>query len=443
MRFLLLLFLALAAGIALTIFVENPGYVLITREPWSVETSLTLFAIGLFITFVIFYLLVRLLNNLFSTPGKVRRWQDRRHRDHAIEDTRKGLAETINGNWAQAEKLLTRRLQDSPQAEINLLATAWIAQQKDEYQKRDDYIAEASKLDGASTEITEMAIGHSQCALQQQAGQIEQALATARQLHEKSPANPAAIKSLIRLLTETEQWQELLSILALASRHHVLPESELITLETQAATGLLASSKNISELEQNWKVLPKKAHKDAAIITSYCRGLKEFNRHQEAETLIRNTLKHQWSEELVELYGQLETADPGSQLKQAEAWLSEHPTNTQLMLCMGRLAMLNQLWGMARSFFEVAVQNGDSNDAFLELAWLLESLNESDSALQFYKRGLENSLGRGEQDLSISAKSRLDRKSNDEEINAPGYKHKLDRQQETQPPSLAYSNESK
>ena len=105
--------------------------------------------------------------------------------------------------------------------------------------------------------------------------------------------------------------------------------------------------------------------------------------------------------------------------------------------------MLNQLWGMARSFFEVAVQNGDSNDAFLELAWLLESLNESDSALQFYKRGFESSLGKGKQDFSISAKSRLDLKSNDEEINAQGYKQSLEREQKTQPPSLAYSNESK
>ncbi|MGB5308295.1 MAG: heme biosynthesis HemY N-terminal domain-containing protein, partial [Arenicellales bacterium] len=159
MRFLLLLFLALAAGIALTIFVENPGYVLITREPWSVETSLTLFAIGLLLSFVIFYLFVRLLNNLFSTPEKVRRWQNRRHLDHAIEDTRKGLAEAINGNLTQAEKLLTRSLPDSPQAEINLLATAWIAQQKDEHQKRDDYIAQASNLESASTDTAEMAIG--------------------------------------------------------------------------------------------------------------------------------------------------------------------------------------------------------------------------------------------------------------------------------------------
>ena len=101
MRFLLLLFLALAAGIALTVFVDNPGYVLITREPWSVETSLTLFALGLFLAFISFYLLVRLLKNLFATPTKVRRWQVRRHRDHAIEDTLKGLFR--NHQWKLGE----------------------------------------------------------------------------------------------------------------------------------------------------------------------------------------------------------------------------------------------------------------------------------------------------------------------------------------------------
>ncbi|MGB5280819.1 MAG: heme biosynthesis HemY N-terminal domain-containing protein [Arenicellales bacterium] len=443
MRFLLLLFLALAAGIALTIFVENPGYVLITREPWSVETSLTLFAIGLLLSFVIFYLFVRLLNNLFSTPEKVRRWQNRRHLDHAIEDTRKGLAEAINGNLTQAEKLLTRSLPDSPQAEINLLATAWIAQQKDEHQKRDDYIAQASNLESASTDTAEMAIGLTQCSLLQQAGQTEQALATARMLHEKSPANPAAIKNLVKLLLETEQWQELLPVLTQANRHHVLPENEQKILETQAASGLLTTSENITDLEKHWKSLSKKAHKETAIIASYCRRLKEFNRHQEAETLIRNTLKHQWSEELVGIYGQLKTANPGSQLKQAESWLTEHPTNTQLMLCMGRLAILNQLWGMARSFLEVAAQNGDSNDALLELAWLLESLNERDSALQYYKSGLENSLGNRQQGFSISANSRLDLKSNGEATKAPGAAQNLEPEQETQPPSLAYSNESK
>src|SRR5210317_1119489 len=124
MRFLLILFIALSAGIGLTILAENPGYVLIMREPWSIETSVTMFILGLFISFIIFYLLIRLLNKLISVPEGVRRWQRLRSKDQAIEYTRNGLVETIKGNWTQAEKLLTKKLEDNPLAELNLLSAA-------------------------------------------------------------------------------------------------------------------------------------------------------------------------------------------------------------------------------------------------------------------------------------------------------------------------------
>ena len=93
---------------------------------------------------------------------------------------------------------------------------------------------------------------------------------------------------------------------------------------------------------------------------------------------------------------------------------------------------------MARSFFDVAVQNGDSNEAFLELAQLLESLKENDSALEIYKRGLEYSLGNCRANLAIPASSA-------EKVSTAQYdqNQQLDTTQETQAPSLAYSNESK
>lgn len=428
MRFLLILFIALSAGIGLTILAENPGYVLIMREPWSIETSVTMFILGLFISFIIFYLLIRLLNKLISVPEGVRRWQRLRSKDQAIEYTRNGLVETIKGNWTQAEKLLTKKLEDNPLAELNLLSAAWNAQQRDEYQKRDNYIAEASKLGNSPSDDTEMAIGIAQCTMQHQAGQTEQALATARSLSEVAPNNPAIMRSLIKLLEQTEQWQELLSVIARTSRHHPLNENELSTIQTLAATKLLASSNNISDLEQNWEILPRSSHKQTAVIASYCRGLLRFDKHNEAESLLRSALKKQWSEELIEIYGQVKTDDPGAQLKYAESLLAEHPTDSQLMLCMGRLAIQNQLWGMARSFLEVAVQNGDNNEAFLELARLLESLDENDSALKIYKRGLENSLNNQSQNLTRQQNPHLEPQ---------------DKELETHAPSLAYSNESK
>ena len=74
MRFLLILFLALAAGIALTLLAENPGYIIITREPWSLETSLTAFALGLGLAFILIYTLVRLLDHLINAPANLRHW---------------------------------------------------------------------------------------------------------------------------------------------------------------------------------------------------------------------------------------------------------------------------------------------------------------------------------------------------------------------------------
>ncbi len=437
MRFLVFIFLALSAGIGLTMLADNPGYVLISRQPWSIETSLMVFILGLLAIFVLFYLLLRLLDNLFGTPARLRHWQARRNRDQAAEDTRKGITEMIIGHWPQAEKLLTKRLTDSTQPEINLLGAAWIAQQTNNTERRNDCISEATTLATSTTDGTLTAVGLVQCQLQEQAGEIEQALSTARMLHQQSPANPAVIRHLIKLLNRTEQWQELLTVLAAANRYHALAENELRSIQSLAAAGLMAASSDSDEIEKNWKTLAKKLRHQTDIIAAYCRTLTGTGKHKEAETLIRNTLKREWSDELIEIYGLLKTENPGAQLKQAESWLIDHPTETPLMLCMGRLAIKSQLWGMARSYLELAVQNGDSLEAVLELGWLFESLGETGAAIDAYKSGLESSLGSRAQDFTVPAQSRIEPES----VNQLSPEGDVDH--ETHSPSLAYSNESK
>ncbi len=445
MRFLLILFLALASGIALTLLADNPGYILITREPWSLETSLTIFALGLVLAFALIYVFVRLLNNLVSAPANLRHWQMQRSKDQAIKDTKHGLAAAINGNWETAEKLLNKRMENNPQGEVNLLASAWVAQQDNELQKRDDFITAASNFDDSSSDDIDMAIGHIQVTLQKQAGQTEQALATARHLYQESPANPAAIRSLVTLLKETEQWHELLSILATSNKHHIFPEKELLGLQTLAASELLTSADTISDLEKYWKTLAKNTRKQTDVIASYSHSLLRFEQHQEAEAVLHTELKRQWSDELIEIYGQIKTDDPASHLKHAESWLAEHPTDSSQMLCMGRLAIQNKLWGMARSFLEIGVQNEDNNEVYLELAWLLESLDEPELALKTYRNGLEKCLGSGPKTFLVPASSSIEVYDGEDIIPdaVSVEKNEQDKGQETQSPSLAYSNESK
>jgi HemY protein len=136
-------------------------------------------------------------------------------------------------------------------------------------------------------------------------------------------------------------------------------------------------------------LIPKKQRHGERIIASMATAFNRLGEFDRSEIVLRTELKHDWSELLVCLYGKTPASDPCAQLKHAEAWTADHPLSTALMLTLGRLAMRSQLWGMARSYLEVAIHNNDSADAFLEMGWLLETLNEPEQSRDMYRRGLE------------------------------------------------------
>lgn len=57
----------------------------------------------------------------------------------------------------------------------------------------------------------------------------------------------------------------------------------------------------------------------------------------------------------------------------AESWLKQAPQDAQLLLCLGRLCLRNQLWGKAREYLEASLQFARQADTCIELARLLAS----------------------------------------------------------------------
>ena len=72
-------------------------------------------------------------------------------------------------------------------------------------------------------------------------------------------------------------------------------------------------------------------------------------------------------------------------IAQAEKWLEHHPRDGALLLTLGRLCRQQQLWGKARSYLEAALAVAPSRAAHVELAQLLDQLEESALAIRHYR----------------------------------------------------------
>jgi len=182
-------------------------------------------------------------------------------------------------------------------------------------------------------------------------------------------------------------WPELVALLPRLKKYKAFNATELAELELQAYTGLLRTAP-AAELKAVWQSLPAEQRKRAALIECYGRLLLEGGNDLEAEKVLSKAIKRQWDGRLVAQYGRIRGRDPQRRLKLAESWLSKHPEDASLMLCLGRLSLRNNLWGKAREYFETSHRLEPSAEACAELARLLFSLGERDKSAEYYREGL-------------------------------------------------------
>ena len=121
---------------------------------------------------------------------------------------------------------------------------------------------------------------------------------------------------------------------------------------------------------------------------AHARALIGHGAHDLAEQDLRRRLASAWSSELAAAYGEIEPRDIPAAIRHAESWLAEHPQDAALLLALGRLCRKARLWGKARSYLESGLSISESRQGWLELAEMLEELNEKDAADEAFRKGL-------------------------------------------------------
>jgi HemY protein len=380
MRWGLLLLLALALGaLGAHWLLGDQGYVLVDIRGWTLETSVP----GLVIALVLLYLLVRLLFWVFRAPrrmgqavGEYRARRSQRHLDHAF-------AAIAEGQWGRGEKLLGRAAR-GPASLAGYLSAARAAQEQQAIDRRDEWLRLAYEADPGATP----AVLLTQAELQLDYGQLEEALATLRQLEQRNATHPRGLALQARVLERLGDWTALEALLPRLRSAKVMDGDALALLEVRVAQARLDGAVDAAALEQAWKALSRKLRQRVEMVEAYARNGVRLGASEQVEAVLRKALKSSWSASLVALYGRLETPDPSTQLATLEKWLNERPEDAELLLACGRLCLRSELWGKARSYLETSLAIRPRPETWRIYGELLVKLGESGAASEAFRQGL-------------------------------------------------------
>lgn len=387
MRYLMIFLLVLVASVALALFVlKDPGYVLVSYQGYTIETTLSLAVVILLGVFLLLSWLLRLGGGIWHIPARMQAWKRQRQQERARKGLYKGLLALAEGRWKQAERSLTRRVRSSEMPLLNYLAAARAAQQQGDTERRDHYLYMAYN----STPTATLAIALTQAELQLAAGQMEQSLATLTNLDGRQGKHDYACRLLLQIYRDLRDWKHLHALLPELRKRGIVPEPELRELEKQVYGHMMqqaAQEQDIHELHRLWRALPRPLQEDAALLANYVHALIELEAAEDAEPLLRHALRRNWSDELVALYGLVEDSNTAKQLSRAEGWLRDHGKDSVLHLALARISMRNRLWGKARIYYETSIEGCPRVEAYHELGTLLEQhLHDKDAATECYRQ---------------------------------------------------------
>jgi HemY protein len=376
------IFLVIATGLTALALNDN-GQVSMVWHDWVIETSLTFALAAAVIGFGALYLLMRLVINLWHFPAYWRNRRQLKRYSKAESSMAKGMIALEYGDWQLAEKQLVKMAKHSDSGLVHYLTAAKMAHNQQAFSRRDQYLAEARQR-FPSDSVT---IGLVEARLLMDS-EPDVSLVILNELHQQSPKNKTILAEYAHLLVKQEYWARLEEILGEVKRFRALDKAEIQSLEVQLLAGKVARAENPEALEQLWQSLSGRQQLKPAILAEFVEQRMGWGKEQGLAELIAKSLSKQWDDRLAYQYGRIELGPAYERLKKAEKWLSNQPDNPVLLLTLGRLACMSQLWGQARHYFQESLKLQPELETFHALAKCYESEGLETQAALTYKEAI-------------------------------------------------------
>jgi HemY protein len=371
---------------------NSAGYVLIGIEQWSVETSLIVFLAGLIALFFALYFGFRLLGWTFRLPKQIKKRVATNKLAISQKALVKGLVDSAEGNWEDAENILIKHASHSGAPLIHYLTAARAAQSRGAFDKRDEYLQFAAE----HGDDAEIAVGLTQAELNLSGQQYSEALETLTRLHSINPTQASVLRLLHLTYQQLGDWQALRSLIPSLTTHKVLMETELKLVETEVFSNLLkeaAEQKNRQMLQTLWAEMPLSIKVMRGVAAIYFAAMIDVGAGASIEEELVKNLSANWNETLLVLFGNIQSTDPILQLETAERWLIGHANDAILLMVLGKLSGQRADYVKAQRYLQQSVSLEPNVQSYRLLGDLAITQGDANAASQFYKQGLELASG--------------------------------------------------
>lgn len=385
--FWLLTLAALAVGLALAAL-YNEGYVLLVLPPWRAEVSLNLFVLAAIAGFFVIYLLARAVSHTLALPRAVAEFRQRRQQEKSALALRDAWRLLQEGRYGHAMRCAEKARSDH--AGSGMLALAgWRAAHALRDAERSAEWAQRVRAQDASGLQAARLMTEAEFALEDR--RFEDARDALQEFSALEGRHIAAMRLSVRVEQGLGNWREVARLVRQLEKHKALTADQAVPIRRRAVREALRGLRDDpGGLMRYWRELDDADRAQPTLALETARALIAAGDCREAQRVIEDALDEHWDASLLLAYGECGQAgepagDVLGRIAQAEKWLQGKPRDGVLLFTLGRLCRQQQLWGKARSYLEAALAIEPSRAAHVELAQLLDQLEESALAAWHYR----------------------------------------------------------
>lgn len=389
--YLLILIMVCLGGYALVQWINNlkdHGSVLIGIDGWSISTSVVAFVATLLISFIVFYVVFRLLGWVLKTPSRIKARGKNIKFNRSQDALIAGLVDSAEGNWEKAEKTLIKHVSHSGAPLIHYLTAARAAQSRGALAKRDEYLRHAATQAPGS----EIAIGLTKAELHLSENQFHQAVETLSRLHSINPTHATVLKLLHQAYMKVGNWEGLQNLLPSLQTQKILMEADVKLLETEVFSAKLkevAATGEVKDIQAVWASVPAHIKSMPGLAAGYFAAMIDAGAGNLIEPELVKALNERWNAALLSLYSNIQPKDIDQQLSIAERWLPAHPNDTQLLNLLGKINIKLGDMPKAESYLRKSITHEPTVQGLQLLGDALLKEGEKDKAADVYKQGLK------------------------------------------------------